>query len=333
MGPQAGEVTVRPFRPEDEGGLLRLLIAGFGRWPGREVTVSPAEHLHWKLRSDEEALASHVVAEAGGRIVGCRLFRLFDVATDGRSLRASWGSDVAVHPDFRGLGVMTRVYGFSHALLCRSIDLQFSGNTKVPAVRRLNDGEGLEPFGNLLDLLERPAGATSAAGENAAWTIGAPAQLDERFDAFWDDARRPFEFITKRDRSALNWRYCDVRGGSFQVRTAEQEGRVLAYAVYKREHDKGYIADLLALPGRLDALDGVVAEAVRHFDGAGLAAARCVLPSHHPYREVLLRHGFARRRRYARQCWGPLRTPASELGVLADPQAALHFTLGDTDLV
>jgi len=333
MGEPAAAVTVRPFRPEDEDGLLRLLIAAFGRWPAREVTASPAEHLHWKLRSSEAAFQAHVVAEAGGQIVGCRLFRIFDVHTGGRPLRACWGFDVAVLPDFRGQGVMTRLRDFGLAQLRRSVDLQFGGNTKVPAMRRLNAQLELYPFANRLDLLERRAGAASRAGADAPWTIGAPAQLDERIDALWEEARRPFDFITTRDRSVLNWRYCDVRGGSFQVRTAEQEGSVLAYVAWKREHDKGYVADLLALPDRLDALGSLVAEAVRHCDRAGLPVVRCWLPSHHPYREVLLRQGFAPRRPYTRQRWGPLRAPVSELGMLADPQAAFHFTMGDTDLV
>jgi len=200
-------------------------------------------------------------------------------------------------------------------------------------MRRLNAELELYPFGNRLDLLERHAGATSIGNVDVPWTISAPAQLDERSDAFWDEARRPFQFITKRDRSTLNWRYCDVRGGVYHMRLAEQDGKVLAYVVLRREHDKGYIPDLLALPGRLDALDSLIAEAARHFDSAGLPVVRCWLASHHPYREVLLRHGFARRRRYTRQRWGPLRTPASELGMLADPQAAFHFTMGDSDLV
>jgi len=123
------DVAMRPFRPDDEEAVLRLLEAAFDGWPNRELAVGAAEHLHWKLRSSEQALRSHVVAEAGSTIVACRLFRIFDVETRGRPLRASWGSDTAVHPDFHGQRVMTRLRDFSLAQLRRSVDLQFGGNT------------------------------------------------------------------------------------------------------------------------------------------------------------------------------------------------------------
>jgi len=332
MGESAAGVTVRTFRPEDEESLLRLLIAAFGRWPGREVTVSPAEHLHWKLRSSDEALRGHTVAEVRGSIIGCRLFRYLGGYAEGRPVRACRGFDAAVHPDFRGRGVMTRLRDLALERHRASMDIQLGGYSRIEAMIQVHASEERYPFGNRIEVLERLAGAARPR-EQAGWAITAPARFDEGIDAFWEQARKQFDFIITRDRSVLNWRYCDVRGGSFLVRTVDEGGAIVAYIAYKRERAKGYIADLLALPGREDALEALVGEALRHFDSEGASAVRCWLPSRHPYRDVLAGHGFTRRRIEKSLRWGPLRTPASELAMLADPQAAIHLTMGDSDLI
>jgi hypothetical protein len=330
MGETAAGVTFRPFRPEDEEEVLRLLIAAFGRWPSREVAVSPAEHLRWKQSSSEEARQAHVVAEAGSRIVGFRLYRIYDVHTTSGPLRACRAYDAAVDADYRARGVMTGLRDLGIAQLRPWIDLQLGGYSRIEAMRRLHESEERFPFANTIELLERPGGASAGAPP----AVTAVERFDEGVDALWEEARRQFVFATNRDRALLNWRYCDVRGGSYRVRTVEEGRAVVAYIACKREHGKGYIADLLARPGREDAIEALVAEAVAHYDGEGVSAVRCWLPMHHPYREVLARHGFSRRRREKTLCWGPLRTPKRELAFLSDdPHAAIHYTMGDGDLI
>lgn len=329
----ATDVTVRTFRPEDEAGLLQLLALAFDGWPHREVAVEAAAYLHWKLRNSKEALHSHTVAEANGTIVGCRLFRLFDIHSSIGPLRGCWGFDAAVHPDYRGLGVMTRLRDLAIERHRGFVDLQIGGYSRIEAMQRVHSSEERHPFGNSIELLERPRGATRP-GDGPAWTIEAPAAFGERLDAFWEQARLPFSFAFVRDRATLNWRYMDVRGGTFRVRTTEERGAMSAYVVCKREHDKGYMVDLLALPDRLDALDALVADAVAYYDAEGAEAIRCWLPKQHMYRAVLERHGFARRRTEKTLAWGPLRTPKRELAFLSDdPQAAIHLTMGDSDLI
>jgi hypothetical protein len=209
-------------------------------------------------------------------------------------------------------------------------DLQIGGYSRIEAMMRIHGREERYPFANTIELLERARpGGTAVPISNAV----APPVFDERFDTLWAAARGQFDFLLRRDRAVLSWRYGDLRGGSFQVRTAEEHGELLAYVVCKREHNKGYIVDLLALPGRLDALDGAAGAAVAYLDADGVSAVRCWLPRHHPYQDVLARHGFAHRRFEKTMRWGPLRTPRSGLAVLDDPHGSFHFTMGDSDLI
>jgi GNAT superfamily N-acetyltransferase len=324
------DVTIRTYQPGDEDGLLRALQAAFDRWPSREVAVAPAEYLAWKLRSSEEALRGHTVAEANGHVVGCRLFRYFDVHTSNGPMRGCWGFDAAVHPDYRGQGVMRRLRDLALERNRGVCDLQIGGYSRIEAMIKVHADEERYAFANTIELLERarPGGPAVPILDAVA-----PPAFDARFDVFWEAARGQFDFMFKRDRTVLSWRYGDVRGGSYHVRTAEEHGELLAYVVCKRERDKGYIVDLLALAGRLDALDGAVGEAVAYLDADGVSAVRCWLPGHHPYQEVLARHGFAHRRFEKTMRWGPLRTSRSGLSVLDDPHGSFHFTMGDSDLI
>lgn len=66
------------------------------------------------------------------------------------------------------------------------------------------------------------------------------------------------------------------------MRVAEEDGRILGYAVLKRDRDLGYIADLLALPNRLDVVRSLVEDALRSFREADVAGVVCWMTSRHP---------------------------------------------------
>ncbi len=97
---------------------------------------------------------------------------------------------------------------------------------------------------------------------------------------------------------------------------------------------KGYLADLLALPGRDDVVQSLVRDALARFRAAGVSAVQWWSPTHHPYKQILARQGFLHKRRRKRELgYRALRASSEELAFLEDPRAAVHFVLGDTDVV
>jgi hypothetical protein len=152
-------------------------------------------------------------------------------------------------------------------------------------------------------------------------------------DAFCATAAAPFALVHRRTASSLNWRYCDPRGGAFTVRLAEQEGQVLGYLVLAARGEVGHVADVLALPRRLDVVRSLVEDALRILDEAGVVRVRCWMPAVHSYNVVLRLYGFLPGPGRTGAVWSPRRLDANALSFLHEPEAPVHVTLGDSDHV
>ena len=129
----------------------------------------------------------------------------------------------------------------------------------------------------------------------------------------------------------MNWRYTDPRAGRFTIRLAEEGGELLGYAVLRRSRRNAYIADLLTLPNRDDVLLALIQGALAHFGELGEGAVRCWMARHLAYRQTLQQCGFRAIRQVHGLSLGPHGT--TNVDFLADERAAVHFCVGDTDLV
>jgi hypothetical protein len=166
-----------------------------------------------------------------------------------------------------------------------------------------------------------------------AWSISTLERFDERIEGFFDEAARPFDFVILRGKGYMHWRYCDPSAGRFTVRLAEQEKRILGYLVLKISDGEGYIADLLALPGRIDVVRSLVEDVLHLFREAGVELASCWMISRHPYNGILRRYGFIDSRRNLGFTVRPRRLTKREVELLADERARIHLTYGDSDWV
>jgi hypothetical protein len=157
-------------------------------------------------------------------------------------------------------------------------------------------------------------------------------RFDERMDEFAVRAAESFDFIQLRDREYLNWRFCDARAGTFAARLAEEDGEVLGFCVVKASSGRGYIADLLALPGRTDVVGSLIGDAIRLVRDAGGYGLDCWMTKRHAYTAILREHGFIDRRSpvpLSFRASDPARVPRC----LRDPAAKIHLMTGDSDLV
>ena len=108
---------------------------------------------------------------------------------------------------------------------------------------------------------------------------------------------------------------------------------MLGYLVAARSYGRGFIADLLVLPGRLDVLESLVRDALGRLRETGVESIRCWLPRGHAYRGVLERLGFRPRGRPLALVYETYRVGADELRLLHDPRLAVHYSMSDSDLV
>jgi hypothetical protein len=329
--------SVRFYREGDEERLLPLLQDAFGRWPGVDVSVEPLEHFRWKHLSDETAKGVQAIAEAGSRAIGSRLTVAQRMKVGGEFLLARLGVDLAVHSDFQNMGLMQKMRALSNEAIWGTFDVDY-GTTGNPISRRHDAQRGHQRPANAVEVLEYPLDSVAVRRGDGGrreneWTISQPPEFDDRTDEFWEEASRPFRLIVVRKRDYLNWRYCDPRAGAFTVRLAERGERILGYAVLRVSRGKAYIADLLTLPEREDVAQSLVSDALGYFRRTSVSSVRCWLPSHHPYREALLREGFLPKRRVKGLRYSTHRAPEELLEILTDPHEAVHVTIGDTDLV
>lgn len=330
-----GWVT-RFIQPGDEEGILRVFSEAFQRWPKHECAVSPLEHLRWKLASHPVAENFHVVVDSPEGIVGARLdWGLETMVVDAvRTVRMS--IDRAVRPRFQQNYAMSAMRTYRQDLHDESFDMYLGYSTDVPGLRNLQrySARGVTRYRRLVDVLEcdMERAGTAAGGDGGLDVHEVPA-FDERVDVLWAKARSQFLYGVVRSSAFLNWRYADPRAGNYIVLAAEEDGEWTGYAVLRASGGTGYFADLLALPGRVDVLDALIAAGMDRLRGANVRRVECWSDAGSPYRPALDNAGFRRPRRSIGLTFRPLRFPAEEAAFLGDAHASVLFSAGDTDLV
>lgn len=328
--------TVRFYRESDDEAMVTLLHQAYGRWPSVDVPVAPIDHLRWKLNSHSIAPRFHVVTEIESEIVGIRPFWARAVKARDRVLMLRQAVDGCVHPAHQRQGIAARVRAFGAEEFRRAFDLHFGGQSGHAAMKKMLQKDGQRPLGTAIEVWERSRAPDAPRAERWAtpWTVSDVGRFDERVDTLWEEASRDFDFAVVRTKDYLNWRYADARGGVFTLRLAEEGGAVLGYAVLRVLRDKGYLADLLVVPGRPDVLDSLVADSVQVLRDAGAASIRYWTPARHPYKAAIARRGFQfKSRRKRHMTYLPLGSSWDELAFLQDPAMRLHFTIGDLDIV
>jgi hypothetical protein len=184
-----------------------------------------------------------------------------------------------------------------------------------------------------VDVLRLDPSAVSDGKQDSDWTILTPTSFDERFAPFLQDASTQFWLVVERKPEYLNWRFADHGSGGFTIRTAEQGGLVLGYAVHCVRRGRGQIADLLALPGCDDVAAALLTDAVRALREAGASSIECWSTRSHPYRELLGRCGFSDKRRTMQFYCQPMRVPDEVVAPFERRDTVMHLMSGDTDLV
>ena len=103
------EFEVRPYRPGDEEEVVQLLELVFNGWPHMDLPCSPLEHWLWKHTDNPFKKSIVMVAEKDGRIIGANHTILLKIRIGNEVVIGGQATDLAVHPDFRGVGVRTKM--------------------------------------------------------------------------------------------------------------------------------------------------------------------------------------------------------------------------------
>ncbi len=171
--------------------------------------------------------------------------------------------------------------------------------------------------------------------------------FDARFDALWQGVRDHTCLSVCKDARYLTWRYHLNPGGGYRLFLA-RDGRKLVGLLIMRHTGLGSdIAELLALPDRVDAVSDLLATAIVRARRAGSVILTAWSPARHPYHASLRRAGFVSQRRlhWLAERWPALarwfyrvidyarHLPLDQQDQLAACIKMGSLTMGDSDLV
>ncbi|MGH2664056.1 MAG: GNAT family N-acetyltransferase [Actinomycetota bacterium] len=293
-------IDVRPFREDDEAGVLDLLKASLG--PGPPGSRTP-EFFRWKHLANPFGHSLMLVAEAGGQIVGLRAFMRWEFEAGGRAVRAVRAVDTATHPEFQRLGIFTRLTTAALEQLRGHCDLVFNTPNAKSGPGYLKMGWRSVRRIPLFVRIRRPARFLRGLGwarpgaspdpeapdvdaPTAAEALADTGSLSRLLEELRQDGGR---LVTPRNLDYLGWRYGAAPHLGYRVLQETSQGIIRGMAFFRVRPRDGLwettVADLLVPPNdRLTAsrlLRRVVTAApVDHVacsfppDSAALRAAR-----------------------------------------------------------
>jgi hypothetical protein len=121
--------------------------------------------------------------------------------------------------------------------------------------------------------------------------------FDDKIDDFWKNVKDDYYFIVEKSKDYLNWRFCDKRGGAYDIWLATENDAIIGYMVLRVnqlivENPVGFVMEVLVLKNRLDVVDSLLKLAEKYFDEKGVNTVHAVIISGHPYERMLNLHGF-----------------------------------------
>jgi len=323
----SAEFDVRPYTTGDEVEIVPLLEGVFGGWPHLDIK-SPLDYWRWKYLKNPLGKAIIVVALRNGRIIGCHHSVCLKLKIGDDIVSCVSGTDLAVHPDFRGIGVARRMdelfrrfqeerkIGFVYWITGNPDLIASSGKKSYRFPLPITNQVRIRNIDRQLREMPVEHHHFTKFGYNVAkrlnrlkniWNKPRPTEkdfrlssinnFDERMEQFWREASSEYDFIIWRGRDFLNWKYHDKDCGVFEVRQATEGDRIVGYCVlrinrYLSEYRIGYVVDLLTYPDRLCVTDALLGDAVEYFDAQDVNIVNYQTISGHPYEAIARSHGF-----------------------------------------
>lgn len=272
------DFQVRLYEKGDEKGIVELLKLAFPVWAKNDLAID-----HWRWKYLDAPLQSVVVVATGdGNIIGVNHDMSFKTKIGSSILLSQFGSDAATHPDYRGMGVYTKIitlsdvmhdklgiqfecaqsinptinkswerrqhvrfpHDISYMVRIRDIDLHLK-------MRPLKNSSLMRISYRLVEGFNKIKNDFNPISMSGDFQITETSSIDERFEVFWLRAKDNYGFIYEKDANYLRWNYIDKRAGNYIVKQAIRGNEVLGFSVLNLlddEYKEGFIFELMALP-------------------------------------------------------------------------------------
>jgi predicted N-acetyltransferase YhbS len=264
-------LTIREYQEGDEKQITILLSSVFNGWPKQDISCSSEEFWRWKYHDSPAGRSYVYVALDGEEVIGCHHMMPSNVLIGGEVVKSVTSVDLAVHVDYRGMGLMSDIsvpnedmaesegVKFNYFITRNPLMIKTFTSSKDLSKRRSRFPVDIRNHVRIIDIekqLENMpmdnsfiiktglyalrtinaikntiAGDTKKVGEFELKELNLFG-LDA--DKLWDKVKKNYAYIAERKRDFLNWRYCDPRLDGFEVKGAyDKRGELLGYIVFK----------------------------------------------------------------------------------------------------
>jgi GNAT superfamily N-acetyltransferase len=318
------DIKYREYSPEDESKIVELLRIIFPKWRNLD---DPNRNWEWKYLECPNP-PEIFVAEDAERIVGVNHRLIMEIKIGESVIRAGYGDDVAVHPDYRQLGVWSDLKKFSQktdtkdnaakfGYLATENDVVKDNMTKMgytaskhtlSHLLKIRDQEAFLRQKEKEDVVTRIAiAALTGLGEVKQRLANEPKPIndfkiveipnfDKKFDQFWYQVQKGYDYCIVKDSRYLNWKHSRPTVKEHVYRVALKGEDILGYSVLdvreNMDYREGAVSDLMTLPERLDVANALIENANEHFTQRGVAAIYLQTTTGHPYERLALQNGF-----------------------------------------
>lgn len=347
----------------DEKQIISLLQGVYGDWPRFDLECTALDHWTWKYPENHYGKSIVTVAKHGDRIVGVGQQYTVRVKLGGEMVDWGYTGDMAVHPDYRRRGIQNRLREINVKLrmekeipttyfvtrnpyLIESFSKRFPefpfSVTVLIHVKDIDkqlkaipvDHPNLMKIGyTVVKQLQYIRNLIRGSKIDPDIKIVKTDTFGDQAEIFWDKVIDDYDFIIERKRDYLNWRYCDLRAGDFDVKLALDGTEVIGFCVnrinrFRREYPIGFIVDLLTLKGREDAVDALLADSMQYFDDNNVNTVLAACTKNYPIWTRFQRQGFVDTRIDFKLYYN---SPEKQYESLKDSKLRAHFMFGDID--
>jgi GNAT superfamily N-acetyltransferase len=321
------KIQYRYYREGDEEQIVKLLTTCFKDWPGINLEKSPLDHWYWKYSETKTIPQLVAIALHNHRVIGVNHSYLKHVKIFDELRLCRYGSDTAVHPDYRRSGVYNKLIemnmeaaptigeDFSYWVTSNPILVEKYTETRPQLPHKVLNLVWVDDVDRQLEEMPMKHPRLVKTGVKGLKTIKeigktftreteAPPneiikiqEFDQRMEQFWNKVKQHYHWITVRDREYLNMRLCDPRAGRYHVYSSEYEDEIHGYLALfvnrlKANYPVGFITDLLTLPEKTGIALSLIQEALEFFHDNGVNIVNCQVTQGHPHEKALKKLGF-----------------------------------------
>jgi hypothetical protein len=305
--------NIRRYQPGEEEKISKFLSQIFKDWPNTSISDKKA-FWQWKYLENPLNKNTILVVENEGDIIACTHGYYREIKIANMNCKLQVDSDMAIHPDFRGKGLYSKLVqekvntlkddgsdisiwvtinpkvihqgkklGYDSFPLNQMIKIK---NTKTLPIHKRIGYKAIE----FINMRNRPKLKT------AEFEIEQITMFGDEVTDFWTRISIHYNFITKRDKETLNWRYFDSRGGEYRTIIIRKEESMIGYIVTKivvqRDGSKnGIIVDMLVEPNEPGAAFKLINKATGDLmDQVNLV--KYLVIKGHPFEEMFKMCGF-----------------------------------------